>query len=532
MPTVTIAADADEVAEGQDATLTLTRDGDLTNSLTVNVSKRQSSRPGVSLLDVTFEPSNSTAPLVISTDDDEIYRVGDRLTVRIQAGEGYQIGAPDTASITVTDNDVPTGITLSLNPAVVEEDAGSTQVTVTASSVGGIVRAAPTEVSVSVAGGTAGAEDFTPVDAFDLIIPAQAASATAMFTFTPTDDEIDESDETLTVSGVDGTDPYVPVTPATLTIADDELPTVTIATDATVVAEGEDITATLTRDGYLANSLTVTVSKHQVSEQIVQILTVTFDPLSSSSSLTISAKEDQIYEAGDRLVVRIDGGDNYRIGSPDHVIIAVTDNDVPTGITLSLNPAVVEEDAGLTRVTVTASSVDGIVRGVPTEVTVSVAGNTAGAEDFTPVDDFVLTIPVRAVSGTAMFIFTPVNDAIAEGDETLTVSGVDGTDPHVPVTGATLTLGDDDSASTGVALTLQPDEVSEDGGEQTVTVTATLNAGARTEDTVVQVTVEAGTALAADYTATSVTLTIPANQAARHRDPHGDAGGRRHCRGR
>ena len=106
---------------------------------------------------------------------------------------------------------------------------------------------------------------------------------------------------------------------------------------------------------------------------------------------------------------------------------------------------------------------------------------------------------------------TPVDDAIAEGDETLTVSG---SATGLSVTPATLILGDDDSESTSIALTLQPDEVSEDGGEQTVTVTATLNAGARTADTVVTVSVAGDSATVLDDFAavTDFQITILANQ--------------------
>ena len=69
-----------------------------------------------------------------------------------------------------------------------------------------------------------------------------------------------------------------------------------------------------------------------------------------------------------------------------------------------------------------------------------------------------------------------------------------GTATGLSVDGTTLTISDDDTASTGIELTLDPTRVTEQGGQQTVTVTAMLNAGAHTQNTVVQVTVAGDTA--------------------------------------
>ena len=56
----------------------------------------------------------------------------------------------------------------------------------------------------------------------------------------------------------------------------------------------------------------------------------------------------------------------------------------------------------------------------------SVAGDTATVgDDFATVSSFNVTIPATQSSGEAgTFSLTPVNDAIAEGDETLQVSGI------------------------------------------------------------------------------------------------------------
>ena len=193
--------------------------------------------------------------------------------------------------------------------------------------------------------------------------------------------------------------------------------------------------------------------------------------------------------------------------------LTLSDDDIAsTGIELTLNPMRVTEQGGQQTVTVTAALNAGS-RTQDTVVQVSVAGDTATVgDDFGAVGNFSITIPANQPSGQNTFSLTPVNDVIAEGDETLQVSG---TSP-LTVNGVMLTISDNDTASTGIELSLNPTRVTEQGGQQTVTVTAALNAGARTQDTVVQVSVAGDTATVGDDFGAvgSFSITIPATSPA------------------
>ncbi|WP_420636883.1 Calx-beta domain-containing protein [Candidatus Palauibacter sp.] len=68
------------------------------------------------------------------------------------------------------------------------------------------------------------------------------------------------------------------------------------------------------------------------------------------------------------------------------------------------------------------------------------------------------------------------------------------------------------SASTGMTLSVSPDQVGEEAGATTLTVTATLNGIALKADTAVALTVHALTAGTTDFTADTVTLTIASGQ--------------------
>ena len=423
------------------------------------------------------------------------------------------------ATLTLADDDiVSTGIALTLNPEQVTEDGGAQTVTVTAMLNAG-TRTQNTVVQVTVAGDTAIAvEDFAAVSSFNVTIPATAASATGTFSLTPVNDAVAEGEETLTVSGASP----LPVTPATLTLADDDIASTGIALSLDPQQVSEDggaqtvsVTAMLNAGTRTQNTVVqVTVAGNTATEvedfAAVSTFNVTIpaNQASGQNTFSLTPVNDTVAEGEETLQV---SGTATGL-AVDGAALTISDDDIAsTGIALTLEPEQVTEQGGHQTVTVTAMLNAG-ARTANTVVNMTVAGDTATVvDDFAVVQGFQITIPATEASATGTFLLTPVNDTTAEGDETLQVSG---SATGLTVDGATLVLGDDDTASTGIALTLDPVRVTEQGGQQTVTVTATLDAGARTADTVVNVTVAGDTATAVDdfQAVPSLTVTIPATQ--------------------
>ena len=92
---------------------------------------------------------------------------------------------------------------------------------------------------------------------------------------------------------------------------------------------------------------------------------------------------------------------------------------------------------------------------------------------------------------------------MAEGDEGITVEG---SATGLAVTGTELVLTDDDTASTGVTLSVAPGSVGEDDSATAVVVTATLDGSASATATEVTVSVGAsgdGATAGTDYQAVS-----------------------------
>ena len=483
---------------------------------------------------------NGTGTFTLTPMDDNVAEGEEMLAV-----SGTSALPVTSAELTLTDNDpASTAIALALNPPSVAEGAGSTEVTVTATLDAG-ARPEATEVTVSVGDMGDSADsgtDYDAVDTFTLTISSGQTSGTGTFTLTPMDDNVAEGEETLTVSGsADG----LTGDTAALTLADDDPASTAIALtlNPPSVAEGAggtEVTVTATLDAGArteATEVTVSVAGNTATEgtdfaTVSGGLTVTImaGQTSGTGTFTLTPMDDNVAEGEETLTVS--GTSALPVTSAE---LTLTDDDpASTAIALTLNPPSVAEGAGDTEVVVTAS-LDAGARPEATEVTVSVGdmGDSAtSGTDYDAVNNFTVTISSGQTNGTGTFTLTPTDDNVAEGEESLTVSG-----SATGLTGdtAALTLTDDDTASTAIALTLNPPSVAEDAGGTEVTVTATLDAGARTEATEVTVSVAGNTATeGTDFATVSGghTVTIMAGQTSGTGDVHADADGRQRRRRR
>ena len=398
------------------------------------------------------------------------------------------------ATITLTDDDAaPSGITLSVAPTTVGEGASATEITVTAT-VNGTTRYVDAKtVTVSVGGGTAiSGTDYDAVSNFDIIIAAGDASKTGTFDLTPTDDNLHEGSETIDVTGISG---GLTITKASITLRDDDgQPSFAVA-DASA-DEGETITFTVTRSGATDNAVSVkwntkaaTGNGAASTSDYTAMTTATkldFASGVSSQTFTVATTEDNLHEGNETFLVELTEPVGAII-SDAQATGTITDNDAaPGGITLSVDtngstsgtPDTVAEDAGATVVTVTAT-VNGTTRYVEAQtVAVSVADDTAASPaDYAAVNNFNITIAAGAASHTGNFTVTPVDDDLDESNETINVTG---TLSSVTITGATVTLTDNDDP---VSFSIADAEATE-GGKIAFTVS---RAGA--EDNVASVKV-------------------------------------------
>ena len=232
------------------------------------------------------------------------------------------------------------------------------------------------------------------------------------------------------------------------------------------------------------------------------------EPLSRTISVPIA--DDRVDEQDETFTLTLSGALQATLDGGGATLAAtgtIVDDDT-RGVALSAGAlAFLEGDRGSYTVALTSQ---------PTEA-VTVAPAAAAGSDadvtFAPASLRFSTVDWA----TAQTVTVDARqDWDAVNDEATITHGVGGGDyAGLDVASVVVTVLDDETASTAVALAVAPASVAEDVGPagREVTVTATLNAAPRTESTAVTVAVAPGTALAADFAAVpDVPLTIAAGE--------------------
>ena len=260
---MTITADTSPVTEGTAATFTITASSAPTTDLTVsvNVSETEDVISGTPDATVTINANETTATLTVATDDDNVAEEAGVVTAQVQAGTGYTVGAPSSATVTVNDNDGPgtkgpplPEMTITANRASVTEGTVNATFTITADP-------APTtalKVSVNVSE-TEDVLSGTPPST----ITFNAKQTTATLTVATDDDNADEVASEVTAQVQVGTG-YTVGTPssATVTVNDNDIPQVTITADTSPVTEGTAATFTITANPCTGNSTDCERERH------------------------------------------------------------------------------------------------------------------------------------------------------------------------------------------------------------------------------------------------------------------------------
>ena len=394
-------------------------------------------------------------------------------TITVSSGNPLVL---NTAILSLYDDETGTAIRLTLSPASVNEDAGVTLITVTGTS--SATFSTPQTLPITVAGsGEHSAVDFAAVTSFDLTLPANTTTTAETFRLIPADDQVDEMDETITVSSSSA----LVLQAATLRLTDDDdSPNVTLSASPTAVNEGDGETI-ITITGLVAGgttfgaaqSLSLLISGSGNTNAVGftpvtgVVLPIAAEAGSGSVTFTLTPTDNTDYNADETITVSS--------SSAQVVVSAATitlrDND-GTPVTLRVNPASVSEGDGATTITVTASS--SVLFTDAQILPITVAGSGASqAVDFSPVAAFDLTLSANHSTATGTFTLSPTDDQVDEVEEIIQIISTSTLVQNSP----TVTLHDDDHAPEGAVLSVAPTVVREDEGTMTITVTATVRGG-------------------------------------------------------
>ncbi|MYH71954.1 MAG: hypothetical protein F4153_05180, partial [Acidimicrobiia bacterium] len=207
-PEITISGGSG-VTEGGTASFTISASPVPASPITVNVGVSEDGNWGAAGA-TTVSVSGASTAYTITTGDDLADESDGSVTATVQSGDGYTVGDASSASVGVADDDVP-AITISGGSAITE--GGTASFTIGADPV----PASPITVNVGVSeDGNWGAAGATTVT---------VSGASARYTVTTSDDEVDEADGSVTAKVQSGTG-YTVGTPSvgTVNVADDDDP--------------------------------------------------------------------------------------------------------------------------------------------------------------------------------------------------------------------------------------------------------------------------------------------------------------------
>ena len=463
------------------------------------------------VLTIAAGSTTSTGTVTITAVDNDVVAAAKEVTVSATATNGQGVTAPDDVSLAITDDDVP-GLSVA-DASVAEGDSGGTTMTFTVTLNPAAV--SPVTVDWATADGTATAgTDYT---AGNGSLTFNAGDSTKTVSVTVTGDDVDEPDETFTVTLSNVSGATIADAEATGTIRDDDAePTVTLVLNEDSITEAAGVsTVTATLDRPSSEATTVTVSVAPVSPAVAgdyrlsanRELTIAAGATTSTGTVTVTSVNNTVDAPHKTVTVSGTATNSQGVTAPDAVTLTIRDNDATPAVTLVLTPASITESGGTSTVTATLNHPSSDA----TTVTVSASPvSPAVAGDYMLSSNRVLTIAAGATTSTGTVTITAVDNDVMAAAKEVTVSATATNAQGITVPDdVTLTIRDDD-ATPMVTLVLTPASIPETGG--TSTVTATLDHPSSEATTVTVSAAPVSPAVAGDYTLSGSQLTIAAGQ--------------------
>jgi len=340
--TVTLSAtDTTATEPGGTGQFTITRSGGSTSSsLSVNVNSGGTATAGSdysALSTPVVIPANASfVNVLVVPIDDLLVESDETVTLSLASGSGYSIGSPSSGTVTIQSDDVaPTTVTIVANDSIATELGATTgQFTVTRS--GGSVSSS-LSINLSIDGTASNGSDYSSISS-TVTIPANSSSAT--ITIYPIDDTLVEADETINLTLVSGAG-YAIGNPssASVTLQSDDVATAGVsitANDATATELGTTTGQfTVTRTGgsfsfALTVNLSIGGSATNGSDYDAVSSQVTIPANASSALVTVMPIDDGVFEDDETVVVSIEPGGGYSVGSPSQATVTISSDDSQT----------------------------------------------------------------------------------------------------------------------------------------------------------------------------------------------------------
>jgi len=416
-------------------TINFTRTGTATNATDYNnIPLTATVAAGATFVDVTVTPIQDTT-----------YEGNETVILTLTAGTGYVVGGTNTATVNLIDNDVT--LTIAATDATASEpgtDTGNFRITLS--------NPAPENLSVIITRSGTGANgtDYTAINS---PIAITAGATTKDVVVTPQNDSNAENNETVTLTlGTSTT--YTVGTPnaATVTISDDDPPTITAsATDATAKEAALNTgTVRFTLNAAARTALTVNYSIAGTATNGTD-----YNNLTGTASVAVGATfvdvvvtpiQDTTYEGNETIILTVIAGTDYVVGGTNAATVNLIENDIT--LSIAATDASASEpgtDTGNFRITLSNPAPENIT------VTVARSGSATNASDYTSIST---SVSVTAGATTQDVVVTPLDNTTGENNETviLTLSASTSYTVGTP-NAATVTIYDEDPAVVSITAT-------------------------------------------------------------------------------
>ncbi len=280
---------------------------------------------------------------------------------------------------------------------------------------------------------------------------------TADVTVTALDDSLGDPDEAVVVDLASGTGYTIGGPPSALMLIIDNEAVVTVAKIADGVEGVSDGTFRFSRTGDPSGALTVYYWVGGTASPDVDYTNlsgeITFAPSSATADLTVDVLDDSTAEFDESVIVYLDNGTVYAIGSASEAMVTIADNETPVVKVEKIDNALEGSWPG----------VFGFARlgDKSQQLTISfaVSGTATSGSDYTPIGN---EATFTAGEATAYRVVSALSDSIYDPDETVTLTLQSETGYQLaPDYSATVTI----EGATPAVFVEKIVDASEDGGE-------------------------------------------------------------------
>jgi uncharacterized protein YaiE (UPF0345 family) len=431
LPTINIAAGLNAQEPNTNGTFILSRTGNTTTALTVNLTTAPSTATSGTdfqaiATTANFAAGSSTATIQVQTIDDDVYENTEIVGLGVLAGSEYTLGTATNAEILITDNEAQPILSATINNRLIAEgntgdipNNATFQIQLTGTS------ATPITVDYTTVNGSAQAgSDFTATSGQLTFAPGSTVPQVVFVPITPDNDvEVDEN-FTFRLSNAVGASLG---TPATAIIFNDDsipLPKITINPIGNQNLPVEQLpaqqTITLKRDGELTQPLTV---KYLLSRSVGGTnqntnSTATFAAGQSEVTIPLTINNIAIYREIEQDILTLTADPNYNLDDLNKTVTINLGNNLnPPNINIS-DAEIIEGDSGtsLLRFIARLSSPSALA----TTVNYQTSNGTAIAgRDYTA-STGILTFAAKEVEKTVEILV--INETIVENNENFTIT--------------------------------------------------------------------------------------------------------------